>query len=194
MGSGEFEIIREYILIPEKFHSFLTEGPFERCIICNRYLLGEGEHYLIEKGYKQTEVIFEYAMCFSCAEKMRGELSRESLQRIEAHFEERVDFSARRRRLLQVSTDDIEPWISRCILTKNKLQETDDYQIYAHCVGEHLVFSGCPYMVCGEALGGLYKLLSKKTRDAMDDFVDEYLGLPSEFKDLAPEEGPLVLI
>ena len=43
-----------------------------------------------------------------------------------------------------------------------------------------------------EAAEALAERLSKKTRDSLDDFVDEFLGMPPEFEN-APEDTPLVL-
>ena len=53
----------------------------------------------------------EYAMCFQCREKLSGELSRESLQRIEAHFEERVVLEDRMHLMLNEASDDVGQWI-----------------------------------------------------------------------------------
>ena len=39
-------------------------------------------------------------------------------------------------------------------------------------------------MISDTAVREMEKLLSKKTRERMDDFVDEYFGMPPEFKDL----------
>src|SRR5215210_2824435 len=107
MDLPEPKPLPDYIAIPQEFHSFATGKPFERCICCDTYLLGDGTTYVIEKGMLQypdtgvKDVAFEYAMCLPCVEKMRQTLSKASLARMEAFFQERVDFAARRLDLIQ---------------------------------------------------------------------------------------------
>ena len=77
--------------IPEEFYSFNTGKPFERCIDCDKYLL-DGEPYMIEKairqypGYSAKDIIFEYAMCVDCAERLKNEMSQESMASIQKFF------------------------------------------------------------------------------------------------------------
>ena len=69
--------------IPKWFYPFLEDRPFKRCLICEQELLGGDVQYLIEKAWKGTEVIFEYAICLACIESQQEELSLESLGRKE---------------------------------------------------------------------------------------------------------------
>ena len=84
MADNEFNRAHGTSDIPSVFRSTDTKKPFERCIQCNKYLLELDSEYLIEKAIKQyqgfeaKEVIFEYAVCMDCAEKMRQSLSAES--------------------------------------------------------------------------------------------------------------------
>ena len=102
------------------------------------------------------------------------------MQRVAAHIEERVDVEDRRILLVKESTTDADPWIEKCILTKKLRKECDCYTIYAHCDGSDLLFSYMPYMISGDAMGELSKLLSKKSKESLDDFVEEFLGLPPD--------------
>lgn len=172
-----------FIPIPEVFHSFQYGRPFEHCTVCNRGLLEGGIPYIIEKGFRGDEVIYELVLCVDCQEGMIGELSEDSTRRIDAHFEERADFVERRRHLLEVSPDAVESWIDTCVLSKKERREQDSYQIYAHCDGGDLMFTYLPIMICGEAVSGIEKLLSKKTKDVLGGFTETYLGMPPEFCD-----------
>lgn len=51
--------IAEFIPIPPDFHSFLHDGPFTNCSVCDRYLLDDGTSYLVEKALDRDEVAFE---------------------------------------------------------------------------------------------------------------------------------------
>ena len=113
------------IPLPKLFQPFLEDHPFERCIVCDCDLLQDNLHYLIEKAYKGTEVIFEYALCVSCAMAMRAELSQESLQRMQDQFENSQNLEARRTRLAKLPPQEIEPWVDTCVITGTSRKETD---------------------------------------------------------------------
>jgi len=179
-------ITDEYIPIPKIFQPFGDEGPFQECMICSCDLLDEDDdvQYVIERAFVGDEPIYEFAICVDCQHEMFEELSGESRQRIQAHFEERVDLADRRELLISESELDLDSWIDACVLTKTKRKSSRAHAIYGHCCGSNLLFSYMPYVVSEEGMQGLQHLISKKTRDQLDGFVDDYLGLPPEFKDL----------
>ncbi|REK18168.1 MAG: hypothetical protein DWQ37_04560 [Planctomycetota bacterium] len=188
MDLPRLEIHDEFIEIPRLFRTF--EGqPFEQCLICEKKLGGEGlldagEQYVIERSFVGEEPIYEFAICLTCIGGMQCELSAESRMRMEAHFEERVDLVERRRSLLDQSREAFDPWIDTCLLTGKKRQEARAYTVYAHCWGRRLLFSYLPYMITDAGIEGLERLLSKQTRETLDDFVGQNLGMPPEFQDL----------
>ena len=181
------------IPVPQVFHSVQKEAPFDRCLICNTMLLDEGVGYMIEKIHKGTEVIVEHAICLRCCLGKRDDLSRESCARIDRYLDQHIDMNRRRLEMLQTEQVDVESWISNCIVTGKHIDQVDEYQIYAHGDGEHLLFSGYPFMISAEAISQLQKLLSKKTRDFMNDFIGDYHGLPGEFIDNF-DNSPMLLI
>ncbi|MCP4708358.1 MAG: hypothetical protein GY869_07025 [Planctomycetes bacterium] len=148
---------------------------------------------MIEKIYKGSEVIVEHAICLKCCLGKREDLSKESCGRIDRYFDQHIDMNRRRLHMLQAEQTDVEPWMSNCIVTGKHIDQGDEYQIYAHCDGEHMLFSGYPFMISAETLSQLQKLLSKKTRDFMNDFVGEYHGLPGEFIDNF-DNSPMLLL
>ena len=172
----------QIIPISDSFFSFDGE-PIDECAVCSRPLLRPGVRYLIEKAYVGSEPIFEYAMCFDCQESMSSDISRESMQRVEAHFEERVDIEQRRRRLPPPTGKDPTPWLTECFLTKKHQQNCRSYAIYAHCEGSLMQLGDLPLMLSDQGMADLERLLSKKTRESLDDFIDQYLGMPPELKD-----------
>ena len=171
--------------IPPIFHSFLTGRPFEKCLVCEKELRECGP-YMIEKAFKGTEVIFEYAICVACCQSMESDLSEDSLRRIRAYIEERVDFEDRYEELME-SDGTIDAWIDQCVITKIPRAEAEEFQIVAYAQGSLLIPASAPFMISGQAMEDVQKLLSKKTRDRLDDFSGDFLGLPSEFK----QSGPL---
>jgi len=179
--------------IPTVFRPFLEPGYFENCIVCRRRLRSVGVSYLIEKAFRGTEVICEYAICLACAQNMQTDLSAESMERLEAYCDERVDLEARHERLIELSPDNVEPWISHCVLTGTPMAESEGYHLYALCDDTDLLLCHLPYMICNEALRDMAGLLSSKTKETLDDFTGDYLGMPPEYRELLDDAPVLCL-
>jgi hypothetical protein len=184
--------VDDFIPIPPLFHSEQSGGPFETCVACDRALLVDGVQYIVEKAVRRGETIFEYALCRGCHEGLAEDVSRESTRRIEAHFGERVDLVDRRAALLARADDDADPWVAHCVLSKRPRSECEEYQVVAQCDGSDLLFTYMPFLIAGDAMEDLFRLLSKKTRETLDDFTGQHLGMPPEFA--APTTDPRLLI
>lgn len=178
--------------IPREFHSFSGGGLFEHCIECDKFLLQEGTEYFIEKaikkypGYEATDVIFEYAICLNCAEKMRRQMSKESMQNIENFFAQNVDFHGRME-LMQANPHNPEAWMARCMVNGNHKKDLDEYQIYAHCNGRHMELTHMPYLISGEVMDEISHLLSEQTLDELDRFINNHFGPPPELMEPIPK-------
>ncbi|WP_193212605.1 hypothetical protein [Luteolibacter marinus] len=167
-----------FVPVPGMLFSDETGAPFEKCCICSGHLLADGTGYLIEKGFHRGETAFEYAICFDCHGRIKSELSQASLKRVEHYFDERVDMVARRRGLIAAAPDDPAPWFSKCLLSGDDLG--DEYQVFAQCDGGDLLFGYLPYAIGGRELENLAQILSKETRERLDDFIDDVLGVPGD--------------
>ena len=55
---AEFSFVPNCIEVPPVFHSFLEEGPFAKCTVCDSDLRADGTQYLIHKAFHREEVIF----------------------------------------------------------------------------------------------------------------------------------------
>lgn len=183
MSEAIWQFFTRYVPIPPIFHSLLQDGPFTHCLDCNKELIEADEPYLIERIFHGTEPIMEYAMCFPCRTKLCSELSHESLQRIEAYFEERVVLEDRVELMLKESGSDVNQWIDECLITKRDRADCREYQIMAVCKGDKLVLGPTPFMISGDATEEVGKLLSKQTRDKLGEFTETRFGMPPEFCD-----------
>ena len=187
------------IEIPKEFHSMSTGGKFERCIDCDRYLLDENEEYFIEKavklypGYKAQDVIFEYAICIHCAERIRNEMSEDSLMHIEKYMLENTDAS-RRFKIISEHPNDPMAWMQECLIKGLPKEELSEFQIYAHCQGDKLNMSQMPYMISSIALDEISQLLSDKTLDQLNGFMDEHFGPPPELAEPLPDRRRVILV
>lgn len=184
--------------IPDIFLPYGQKEPFAHCINCHCDLLQDDVEYIVEKvirRYKQlnaTDVIFEYAICMHCAELMRKELSVESLQNVQ-DFIEKSNMINSRQRLIRENNWNIHDWLSCCAVSGEDIDEQDEYQIYGHCRGRQLVFSAMPYMISGSVMEAMSELLSAKTRDELDRFIDDNFGIPPELKKNI-KDNPIVMI
>lgn len=185
----------QFQYIPEEFYSFETGAPFEKCIECSRDLVHT--EYFIEKafrtypGYRATDVIFELAICSSCADQLRKGMSEDSMAKLAAYMRKNADAGTR----MQVMNDhpeDPEKWTEQCLVTGKRKSEVVEYQVYAHCQGTRIILDMMPYMISGPALDEMSELLSNKTLGEMDDFMGRHFGPPSLEKDLPKRRTILV--
>lgn len=179
----------KYIEIPKLFQSFKDGRKFENCIVCNKYLLQDGIHYIIEKAIRNYptllthDIIFEYAMCFECMESLKDEISEESMNNINKYFEEKVDLKKRFEES-QMYGLDYNEFISKCIVTGKSIFKLNEYVIQGHCIGNQMKLSFMPYMISETAMDEISELLSNKTLDFLNRFMDKHFGYPPEVREI----------
>lgn len=184
--------------IPEEFHSFDSKSKFERCIECDKYLLEDDVDYFIEKaikkydGFSAQDVIFEYAICLTCAEHMRTKMSTESLQKLESYFMQNMDVF-KRMDLLETENIGTNAWYEECIISGKKMEMINEYQLFAQCRGDKMILGHMPYMVSGEILEKVAELLSPETKDELDNFSKRHFGPPPELKEPLPYQRVLIV-
>lgn len=175
--------------IPKDFFSFETNAPFERCIECEKYLLGAETEYLIEKAVKSykdfeaKDVIFDYAICMDCAEDLRKEISAESWNRIMGYFQENMDVQ-KRLEMMQANPNEN---IQTCMIKGTRSESCQEYQIYAHCKGTKLNMENPPYLISGEVMEEILPLLSEKTVDEMNGFFNKHFSPDPSFFEPTPK-------
>lgn len=192
MTKGEWPFAAELAPIPPEFHSLQLDGPFQRCVGCDAELLSGDEPYLIERVFRGSEPIIEYAMCMNCQLRMRSELSLQSVRSVDRFLAE-LDYHPRIERLQQLGhTANVTAWLDECLVTGKNRADCREYQIFALCRGSQMAVGNLPGMLSGEAVERITELLSQKTRDRLDDFVGENFGMPPEFCE-SPNFTPLLV-
>ena len=186
--------ITRFLDIPKVLHSVEKDMPFRNCIHCGSELLFSNQHYVIEKVFKNNEVIIELAMCLDCrGDQSDDGISESSAQTMQAFVQDSIDFDSRLRLMSQVNeSDSIDPWLERCVLSDKPSQMFDEYQIVALCRGPWIQRDFYPALISGPSVEALSDLLSKETRDWMDDFIGSNFGMPSEFCE-PPSFTPVLL-
>ncbi|MFY0672002.1 MAG: hypothetical protein JXQ87_01275 [Bacteroidia bacterium] len=169
--------------IPTIFFDTITEEPIQKCQFCEKDLLKSDEPYIIEKAFRKTEVVFEYAICMPCADNMRGQMSKDSMVAVEKYMLENARFQERAQEL-QHQEYDTDKWLGNCLVNDSAREEQEEYQIYGMFRGGKMIQNQFPYMMSGAALEEIQELLSPETKDEIDRFKDEYFNIPPELADL----------
>jgi hypothetical protein len=175
--------------IPKVFRASDTGKPHDHCLVCNKFLLGDGTTYLIEKAIRQypeqiKDTIFEYAICTDCMLMFHESLSSESRQRIEQYFLKNCDLISRRENLLSQKTRRVQSWLARCVVKGTPIVHSSEYQIVAQCDGKHMLFTYMPYAISSTAMDEMTDLLSEKSLGEIDDFTGKYFSGPPEIAEL----------
>ena len=157
--------------LPPGFYSAHDEGPFEACSDCGSPVISPAAVHLIGKVWKESDVIFEYALCMSCVMKLYLQYSEESKRNLAEYFAMEAP-----------PPEDGSPHCGRCGRTGEDL--TEEYSAEVLASGSTML--GRPIRICGACSDGAEAVLSKKTREAFDDFVrrvaphlPEDVGIPS---------------
>lgn len=184
--------------IPKLFHADLTGAPMDKCISCECNLLDGNTNYVIEKaikpydGFNSYSTLFEYAMCLDCMDSYKSRISPESMERINQYFADQIDWEGRKKIIAEDARLDLGQWLGRCVVKDLEARNVAECQVYAHCIGGHMIMGDYPYMISGVAMDEVVELLSPETFEAFDRLKDELIG-PSEFQDLL-QGGPRVFL
>jgi len=168
------EICEYYSDIPKILYNSKTNEPHKHCPMCNRFLLEEGVQYIIEKAFSQNETVMDFAICLDCYQKEILDIySLESQKSFEKYFAERVDFNRRRSVFTEKYQDDFDKWTEYCLCTAKPIRECKEYQLAAQCDGIHVLYHHMPFAISDEGATELEGLLSEKTKEDLQDFMDQ---------------------
>jgi hypothetical protein len=142
--------------IPRELWSEHDEAPFKSCSDCGASLQEDGALHVIGKAWRDSEVVFEFALCLQCSVALFSQYSEESKQNLAKYFVP----------LEGVTPSGVEACF-RCGRTGEGLSE--ERSVEAVAFGASLADE--PIAVCGPCTDGAEKVLSKKTKEAFDDFV-----------------------
>ena len=178
--------------IPEDFYSYESKQPFENCIECGKNLIATQAPYFVEKAFrkypnfKAHDVVYEFAMCYTCANKMRQTLSKESLKAMQNFMEDNVSN--------QPTNDTGESaGLKECMITKQPIGEQEEYVIYGAFQGNQMMVAEFPYAIGMDAMNQLSDLLSNATLDIMDDFMGRHFTGPPEVNELIRPRHPVLI-
>jgi len=146
--------------IPKELLSAYEEGPFKTCSYCSRDLAEVPFPHTVEKVFRGTETIVEFALCIPCIQSLRRELSKESLQAMDRFVKNRFP----------------PPEDDTCLGCRKPRAELKSYKLSGLCGGGRLLLPEV-VMICEECAETVAEQLSQKTRDRLDDFRKDVLDL-----------------
>ncbi len=188
----EFFLFEDREEMPKELYT--VEGiPFDHCKQCGKSLLEPPVGYTLEKVFKRypntdkPQVLFEYAVCDVCAGDMRDEFSEESAKNLQNYFAQSM--------LGRDGLDerDLSERLSTCMIKNHDLAEEQEFAIVARGHGKKMLKSHYPFAISLTAMDEMAQLLSHKTRDLLDDFVERNFTGPPEFE-VVPPDGKWVLV
>ncbi len=157
--------------IPEIFHSFQHEGPFEECIECHGKL--KGTTYVVHKSQAKGEVIFEFAMCMKCLVQMHEDFSKLSKERIEGFVEmNRKHFE---------STEE-------CNFCSTRREECGEFSVAGVFYGDRMIRYQQPSLICSKCSEKVQNLISPQTRKRIDEFIGNCFDGPPGFENPIPTD------
>lgn len=191
--------------IPGMFHSVYLGGPFCTCVACEAPLLdNDGPPYMIHKVFVGPEAVFEMAMCADCMVGMRAQYSQESLANLTRFMDEQLARQASTP-LEKVDSPDLAPpytWedaIRACHLCGKLREACRRYEISGLLLEDRLFVQpptqgqfATPMMICNDCTQQLSKLISKKTRELWDRFMDDHFPSPPGLEVDEPDFKPVL--
>jgi len=176
--------------IPEIFYPFESTEPFAECKVCELDLTLGTTDYFVEKAvkhnitYQVKDVVFEYAICSSCAQNMQKSISPESMENMQEFFSNQQLFMSKIQAYQQGEGEPIEELLSRCSLHNEPITEMSEYMMLGHFRGDKMIATTMPYILGERAMDQLSEIMSNETIDEMNRFKNEYFGDPVELEDL----------
>jgi hypothetical protein len=178
--------------MPRELHD--AEGKlFDTCKQCGKNLLEPPASYTLEKVFKRypntatPQILFEYAVCDDCAGEMRDEFSEESAANIQNYFAGHLanlhDFDER----------NLQTRLTTCMIKSSSLADEQEFAVVARGHGNQMLKSHYPFAIGLTAMDEISELISEKTRDLLDDFVERNFIGPPEFEN-SPVDGKWVLV
>jgi len=193
MEDNSFEEIR-FDDIPKEFHSDSNNDVFKKCTFCSKDLTTGEDTYMIEKSFKvnpnngKRNTVFEYAICVSCNLKKMQAMSEESVQNIQNYMAEHFIMEE-----LEAQSDVNRKLLDKCVATGKPASELEEYNIVGQFVSDKMIVGQFPILLSPSIGEEIQELLSQKTKDEFDDFMDTINDVPPELKELFKTKRPVLV-
>ncbi len=188
-----------FLPIPDLFWSAYLEQPFEHCIDCG-CLLKNSAVYVIQKRFVAGEAVFEMAICDVCRQRLTDSYSQETKEALSRKMTEYFQRNAALLSNPSTAASSAEELLDRtmnyCLMCGIARKDCRKYSLAGLFRADQIiVYCGSggqsPVLICETCEEGLAGLISKKTRDAWDRFVEEHFDGPPGIDLDIPTEHPI---
>lgn len=190
--------------VPKLFWSEYSGKPFVHCIACKVPVM-ESDAHMIKKRIVANEAVMEMAMCNHCQAKQMEEMSEETRTNIAKfmteRFREQVSEELEDATQTTITISEIQDpeegeallkkCTDQCMVCGIERQKCHRYSIAGMCHDAQLIVQVTPVgqsptMVCEKCELELSDLVSEKTRDSWDRFVEEHFDSPPGVENDSP--------
>lgn len=192
--------------IPRQFFSEYTELPFARCVDCDCSLLTGETVYSVIKHVVGQEVVFEMAICMACAARMREQYSEETSENIQSYIENKLQerlYKSLEEMELDTESEQqeftVEDGVAACAFCEKPRSDCHRYEMVGLFQENEIILESgnginfsSPMMLCQDCNSEVAKLISKKTRDLWDRFIEEHFDGPPGIEIDGPQLEPIL--
>ena len=87
----------------------------------------------------------------------------------------------------------IENLLGRCMITGTNINDMSEYQIAGAFSGRQLIWEPFPFIMSIEVTNEINELLSEKTKEEIDGFIDNFIGVPPEWLEIIKNNKPIFI-
>ena len=140
----------------------------------------------LERRLRDLKLIFGYAICGDCRDRLAKKISIKTLQNIDELKNSYTKLNDYTRIQLEYALNKEElPPIKNCTFTGTPIHQMKEYQVSAVIFRENQASEAIVY---GEVfIKDFEQCLSEDTKDELDDFFNRIVDLPPSLKDLFDE-------
>ncbi len=201
--------------IPKLFHSAYSDEAFSHCLDCECELKSHETFYTVQKFVVAGETVFELAMCDGCRAQLYQRFSDESRATIQRFISDRRDETEESPAAVPTETEtekenhpatmaitDVESLdsLQACVLCHTPKAQLRRYALVGLFLGDEIFVMQAPpapfpmpCLVCDACNSGLDGMLSQKTREEWNEFVEEHFPGPPGIELDSPRQTPLMV-
>ena len=197
--------------IPRLFHSAYSGEAFQQCLDCECELQSHETFYTVQKFVVAGETVFEMALCDGCRAQLYQRFSDESRATIQRYISEQRAESASSAAEVppvleipppsgHVTNVESLDSLQACVLCHTPKAQLRRYALVGLFLADEIFVMRTPpapfpmpCLVCDACNSGLDGMLSKKTREEWNEFVEEHFPGPPGIELDSPRQTPLMV-
>ena len=154
-----------------------TGRPFVFCISCKLPLLEVDAPWLVNKEFKGSECVLEYAICQPCREGFTNRFSERAKESVRGFLKQEIDWDQWLEESMR--SDVPEERLAACISCRQPRTEISGFAISAlFDSGGELVMGPLPLLICDNCTERMTRGLGEEGREIWGDFLTDHFQDP----------------